>query len=249
MAKTKNTTHFGFKNVPVDEKESLVGGVFSNVAKNYDIMNDFMSAGIHRLWKNTFVRRIAHSPSKDYLDVAGGTGDIAERILKRVRPNSLTLSDINPHMLDEGEKRATNRGLTYPIKWVEGNAENLPFKDNSFDVYTIAFGLRNVTRIDAVLKDAYRVLKPGGQFLCLEFSKVVNPTLAKLYDVYSFNIIPKIGEIVASDHDAYQYLVESIRKFPDQQTLLEKMQNAGMQNCTYENLTHGVVAIHQGWKV
>ena len=213
-------------------------------------MNDLMSGGLHRLWKDAFVRRIRPRRGEVFLDVAGGTGDIAFRIKKRAgKSANITLCDLNTEMLSVGRDRAADKGYTdQDFEWVTGNAEDLPFPDNSFDVYTIAFGLRNVTRIDTALKEAARVLKPGGRFYCLEFSHLEDAMLQKLYDAYSYNAIPVIGQIVAKDRDSYQYLVESIRKFPKQQELASRMATAGLQNCKYENLTFGVVAIHSGIK-
>ncbi len=241
---------FGETQVSPTEKTKRVIGVFDSVASNYDIMNDFMSGGLHRLWKDHLVRKIRPSKGLHYLDVAGGTGDIAFRIRKKAGPDcAITLCDLNTEMLAVGRDRAMDKGFTDDFKWVTGNAEALPLPDESVDVYTIAFGLRNVTHIDTALAEALRVLKPGGRFYCLEFSKVHEPFLARLYDTYSFKLIPKMGEIVAKDRDSYQYLVESIRKFPPQKELVKRMEMAGFRRCRFENLTLGVVAIHEGVKI
>lgn len=241
---------FGTEAVTPETKTRKVIGVFDSVASSYDVMNDLMSGGLHRLWKDHLVRKIRPRKGLHYLDVAGGTGDIAFRIRKKAGPEcSITLCDLNTEMLAVGRDRAMDRGYTDDFKWVTGNAESLPIEDESVDVYTIAFGLRNVTRIDTALKDALRVLKPGGRFYCLEFSRVNEPFLAKIYDAYSYRLIPKIGEIVAKDRDSYQYLVESIRKFPSQRELLKRMETAGFSRCRFENLTMGVVAIHEGVKI
>lgn len=237
------TTHFGFKTVPEGEKESLVRGVFDSVASRYDIMNDLMSGGLHRLWKNDMISWLAPRDGMRILDVAGGTGDIAFRMMKRAKCD-VTVCDINAQMLEEGRNRATNKNLLSGIEWTCGNAEALPLPDATFDAYTIAFGIRNVTHIDNALKEAYRVLKPGGRFLCLEFSKVESDMLRKMYDVYSFNIIPRIGQAVTGSADPYQYLVESIRNFPDQEAFAQMVKDAGFGNVQYRSLTQGVVAIH-----
>lgn len=244
----ESTASFGFRTVGRDDKESLVRDVFSSVAGNYDIMNDLMSGGLHRLWKNDFVRRIHAPSSANILDLAGGTGDIAVRLKARTGA-SVTICDINHDMLKAGWARQFDAGEAEGLRWVCGNAEHLPVLDRSLDVITIAFGLRNVTNIQQALNDAYRALKPGGQFLCLEFSKVSVPLLAKLYDSYSFHVIPKIGEWVAKDRDSYQYLVESIRMFPAQKELVRMMEQAGFSRVRYDNLTFGTVAIHQGWRI
>ncbi|MCB9983234.1 MAG: bifunctional demethylmenaquinone methyltransferase/2-methoxy-6-polyprenyl-1,4-benzoquinol methylase UbiE [Rhodospirillales bacterium] len=243
------STQFGERQVTPEEKTGLVRGVFDSVAENYDIMNDLMSGGLHRLWKDTFVRRIRPKPGQRFLDVAGGTGDIAFRIKKKAPESDITVFDLNPNMLEVGRDRAIDRGWLSDFEWVTGNAANLPFEDNSFDVYTIAFGLRNVTLIDEALREAARVLKPGGRFFCLEFSHVRDPLLAKAYDLYSYNVIPRIGAAVAKDKDSYQYLVESIRKFPTQENLQARMESAGLKNCSFSNLSGGIVAIHHGAKL
>ena len=212
-------------------------------------MNDFMSGGIHRLWKRAFVRRIAPRKEHVILDVAGGTGDISFLMYNASNGADITVSDINPEMLKVGQARAADRGLIGKLKWAEVNAETVPYDDNTFDRYTIAFGLRNVTHIDQALKEAYRVLKPGGKFFCLEFSKPAYEPLRKIYDAFSFGIIPKIGELVANDRESYQYLVESIRQFPHQQGLKIKLENAGFKQVTFENLSGGIAAIHYGVKI
>lgn len=240
---------FGRKSVSPQEKTQKVLGVFDSVAGRYDLMNDLMSGGIHRLWKDTLIRRIRPTPNLTYLDVAGGTGDIAFRLAKAIgTAEPITVSDINASMLEVGKSRAVDRGWLGGFKWVEANAESLPFEDNSFNVYTISFGLRNVTHIDNALKEAYRVLKPGGRFFCMEFSHLDNEVLQKLYDTYSYNIIPKLGRYVTGDEESYQYLVESIRAFPQQGELCERMIEAGFNRAQVESLTFGVVAIHEGWK-
>ncbi|MCE3232953.1 MAG: bifunctional demethylmenaquinone methyltransferase/2-methoxy-6-polyprenyl,4-benzoquinol methylase, partial [Rickettsiaceae bacterium] len=207
-------THFGFKEVDKEEKESLVKGVFSSVASKYDIMNDVMSFGVHRIWKDKFISMLAPKDGSRLLDVAGGTGDIAFRFLKSCKGGGVTVCDINPNMLEEGRKNAIDKNRLNGLEWLCGNAEKLPLPNSSYDYYTIAFGIRNVTDIPAALKEAHRVLKPGGRFMCLEFSKVENSLMANLYDFYSFKVIPQMGKLVANDSESYQYLVESIRKFP-----------------------------------
>lgn len=302
------TTHFGFEEVPLDEKEKLVHGVFQNVASHYDIMNDLMSGGLHRLWKDELVNitgvgpmaaalrcnNVVHDHSSSsvssassassastpsssstnkpgrllsILDVAGGTGDVAFRFLEAAKcPQralssghdeiAVTVCDINPHMLAVGQRRAKDRygpavlESSRALTFVQGNAQNLrpQFPDDAFDIYTIAFGLRNVTEVDLALQEAFRVLKPGGRYLCLEFSKVDNPLLKNLYDTYSFNVIPTVGDVVAGDRESYRYLVESIRQFSDQKQLKQKMQDVGFIHCKYTNMTGGIVAVHEGWK-
>ncbi|MEM6812175.1 MAG: bifunctional demethylmenaquinone methyltransferase/2-methoxy-6-polyprenyl-1,4-benzoquinol methylase UbiE [Pseudomonadota bacterium] len=248
--KNPESTQFGERNVSADEKTALVRGVFDSVADNYDLMNDLMSGGIHRIWKNHFIRKIKPKPGLAYLDVAGGTGDIAFRIKEKIGQNqNITLCDLNWDMLRVGRDRAVDKGWINDFEWVTGNAESLPLPSNSFDIYTISFGLRNVTRIDDALKEAYRVLKPGGRFFCLEFSHVDNPALSKLYDSYSYNVIPKIGKTVANDEESYRYLVESIRKFPKQAQLVQRLKQARFERVFYENLSFGVAAIHKALKV
>ena len=293
-----STTHFGYENVSINDKEDRVKQVFENVADSYDVMNDFMSAGLHRYWKDELLKMTGVEPmskavrrraSLSYannnndsnsssnakqdentsllsiLDVAGGTGDVAFRFIdaancqERAKSSgvdeiSVTVCDINTEMLRVGESRARSKygnaliDESKSLSFIEGNAQYLPFEDESFDIYTITFGLRNVTDVDMALKDAYRVLKPGGRFLCLEFSHVENIPLKQLYDVYSFHVIPKLGEVVANDRDSYQYLVESIRKFCTQDELVKRLENAGFEGCKYTNMTGGIVAVHEGWK-
>lgn len=248
--KNKESQWFGYKPVRPGEKARLVETVFDSVASRYDLMNDLMSGGIHRLWKNKLVAMLHPSPAKILLDVAGGTGDIAFRYRERAGEKAqITVCDINKEMLAVGRDRALNRGYLKGFKWVVGNAESLRFKDNSFDLYTISFGLRNVPKIDDALEEAWRVLKPGGQFFCLEFSQVTNPLFRKIYDEYSFRMIPKIGELVANDRDSYQYLVESIRQFPSQTELATRMRKAGFEKVRFINLSGGIAAIHIGTKL
>lgn len=247
-------TSFGFNAVEDGKKQPLVNEVFHKVAEQYDVMNDFMSAGMHRVWKNAMVATLAppRTPSGDWrnLDVAGGTGDIAFRIVDAADRNvKATVFDINSSMLEVGEIRSKKRGFGDLIEFVEGNAEKLPFENSSFNAYTIAFGIRNVPDINQALREAYRVLKPGGRFLCLEFSEVDVPMLDKFYDQWSMNVIPKIGKIITGDGQPYEYLVESIRKFPDQQTFADMITEAGFEKVTYRNYTGGVAALHSGWKI
>lgn len=242
--------YFGYEEVDPKEKQSKVHDVFASVADSYDLMNDLMSGGIHRLWKNKLIRHIRPRPDHAYLDVAGGTGDIAFRLFKATDGQApITVCDINGEMLKVGERRAIDRGILKGIDWIEGNAETLPFPDNSFDCYTISFGLRNVTNIDNAIKEAYRVLKPGGKFYCLEFSKMRIPGIRKIYDKYSFKLIPKIGEMVANDRESYQYLVESIRQFPSQRNLAKRIGEVGFKRVDYTNLSGGIAAIHTGTKI
>ncbi|MBF0248353.1 MAG: bifunctional demethylmenaquinone methyltransferase/2-methoxy-6-polyprenyl-1,4-benzoquinol methylase UbiE [Alphaproteobacteria bacterium] len=243
----ERTTHFGFKTVREEEKVDLVRGVFDNVASKYDLMNDLMSMGVHRAWKNRFIDRLRPHPGQKLLDVGGGTGDIAFKYLEK-GGDDVTVFDINHEMLEVGRDRAIDRGLLRGIQWMQGNAEELPFEDATFDAYTIAFCIRNVTRIDKALAEARRVLKPGGQFLCLEFSKVVAPVLDTVYDTYSFEILPRIGQLVANDRESYQYLAESIRRFPDQETFKAMIETAGLDVVSYENLTGGISCIHSAWR-
>ena len=247
-----NKTHFGFKEVDRDQKSNLVKNIFSNVAKKYDLMNDLMSAGTHRLWKNNMINCIDFFDNIKIIDVAGGTGDIAFRIAKKAQEKSLNYQievvDINPQMLEVGRSRAVDMNLFSHLNFVENDGENLKFADESFDVFTIAFGIRNFTNIDKGLREAHRVLKKGGKFICLEFSKVEDIFLQKIYDTYSFKIIPKIGEVILKDQDSYQYLVESIRKFPDQKSFTKLIENAGFSRVGYQNLTFGACAIHWGFK-
>jgi demethylmenaquinone methyltransferase / 2-methoxy-6-polyprenyl-1,4-benzoquinol methylase len=248
-----DTTHFGFRDVPVADKASLVRGVFERVAGNYDLMNDLMSAGIHRLWKAELIGTVAPRPGERLLDVAGGTGDIATRFIAAgggaEAGTSAVICDINRAMLEVGRDRALDGGHLAGLTWVAGDAEKLPVASASVDAYTIAFGLRNVTRIDDALAEARRVLKPGGRFFCLEFSRVVVPGLAQLYDLYSFNVLPMLGQVVAGDREAYQYLAESIRRFPPQDELVRRMEAAGLGLARYRNLSGGIAAIHSGWRI
>lgn len=241
------TTHFGYRDVAVEDKTGLVHDVFESVADNYDLMNDLMSFGVHRLWKRLFIATSNIQPGQRVLDLAGGTGDIAALMSKRVGPQgSVVLSDINEAMLTVGRQRMEDRGLVGNIEYSLANAEQLPFADAEFDAVTIAFGLRNVTDQPAALREMLRVLKPGGRAMILEFSKVQFEGLKQLYDGYSFGILPKIGKLVADDEDSYRYLAESIRKHPGQDELADMMVEAGFENVTYRNLTGGVVAIHSG---
>ncbi|KAK4478920.1 hypothetical protein RD792_014427 [Penstemon davidsonii] len=264
---SSHSTSFGFKEVKEEEKSRLVGNVFTNVASSYDLMNDLMSGGLHRLWKERLVSKLNPFPGMKHLDVAGGTGDVAFRILDSINSvgkramrdiqddntldeTQIFVCDINPNMLNVGKKRAKERGLggDKSLIWVEGDAEALKFEDESMDGYTIAFGIRNVTHIEKALSEAYRVLKPGGRFLCLELSHVELPIFKELYDYYSFSVIPAVGQLVAGDRESYQYLVESIRRFPSQDKFASMIVDAGFQKVEYENLVGGVVAIHSGLK-
>ncbi|XP_031550445.1 2-methoxy-6-polyprenyl-1,4-benzoquinol methylase, mitochondrial-like [Actinia tenebrosa] len=258
----QDTTHFGYETVTEEEKTEKVYKVFENVATSYDLMNDAMSFGIHRIWKDKFMKVLNPPPGTQLLDVAGGTGDIAFRFLKYVnrqrsrtyqpskeRESWVTVCDINKYMLEVGKQKANKLNFTSGLSWVAGDAQNLPAKDNSFDAYTIAFGIRNVTRIQEALEEAYRVLRPGGRFLCLEFSEVKNPVISRVYDKYSFNAIPVMGQVLAADWKSYQYLVESIRQFPNQEEFAGMIEDAGFRSVTYENLNIGVAAIHSGFKL
>lgn len=239
-------TDFGFQKVDFQEKTQRVRGVFESVATNYDLMNDLMSLGIHRLWKQEMINQLPLQPKMKILDVAGGTGDISFLMLEKYPHLDLeiTICDLTPSMLQVGRDRAVNRGLVHGVDWVCGNAESLPIPDNSVDVYTIAFGLRNVTHIDQALKEAHRVLKPGGIFACLEFSEVKLSFLSQAYDFYSFSVLPWLGEKVANDRPSYQYLVESIRRFPCQEKLGFMLKEAGMQAVNWKNFMNGVSCLH-----
>jgi len=249
---TADTASFGYRDVPEAEKEGLVREVFSSVARNYDLMNDLMSGGVHRIWKNVFVEWLDPRPGRAYLDVAGGTGDIAFRIADMVRARggeaAIVVCDINAAMLGEGVRRAEAKHEA-AIEWVCGDAEKLPIPDASMDAYTIAFGIRNVTHIQTALEEARRVLKPGGRFLCLEFSRVEAPGLDKIYDVYSMNVLPRIGQMVAGDAEAYRYLAESIRRFPPQNTFAKMIEKAGLSRVQVRNLTGGIAAMHSAWRI
>lgn len=246
-------TAYGFESVSgAGEKQARVDAVFHRVASRYDLMNDLMSGGLHRLWKNAMVSWLApsHRPGWRFVDVAGGTGDIAFRIVEASRRNATgTVLDINGSMLAVGAERAAKRGLDANLSFVEGNAESLALPDNAFDAYTIAFGIRNVPRIDKALEEAHRVLKPGGRFLCLEFSEVEMPFLDRLYEEWSFRAIPAIGQAVAKDRESYEYLVESIRRFPNQANFEAAIRKAGFERVTHRNLSGGIAAIHSGWKL
>jgi demethylmenaquinone methyltransferase/2-methoxy-6-polyprenyl-1,4-benzoquinol methylase len=244
----EKTTHFGFQQVDVDQKQGLVKGVFDSVASKYDLMNDVMSLGTHRLWKNYTVASSNVSKGDKVLDIAGGTGDLAIKFRKKVGDSGkVILSDINGSMLEEGRKNLINHGVI-DVDFIQANAESLPFEDNTFDCVSIAFGLRNVTHKNIALKQMHRVLKKGGSLLVLEFSKVENEMLEKIYDAYSFNLIPKLGQFFANDEDSYQYLAESIRKHPDQETLKAIALDAGFGFCEYHNLSGGIVALHKAIK-
>ena len=244
-----NTTHFGFKQVPKEEKVALVRGVFDSVASQYDVMNDLMSFGIHRLWKRIAVNLANIREGDKVLDLAGGTGDLTALFEKRVGSRGqVVLADINSEMLRTGRDRLINRGLSGNIGYAQVNAEVLPFADNSFDCVCIGFGLRNVTDKDAALRSMQRVLKPGGRVIVLEFSHPIDPITEKVYDFYSFNLLPKIGAIVAKDESSYRYLAESIRMHPKQDELKQMMEAAGLERCEYFNMTQGIVAVHRGYK-
>lgn len=248
-AGTGGDTWFGFERVTTRRKTELVRGVFDSVAGKYDLMNDLMSGGIHRLWKSAMIDWLAPRPGQRFIDVGGGTGDIACRILDRASGSHVTVCDLTPAMLEAGRDRALDQGRLEGLSWVSGNAEHLPVPDMTFDAYTIAFCLRNVGDRLQGLRDAYRVLKPGGRFLCLEFSHVALPPLAKLYDLYSFKLLPWLGARVAGDRDSYQYLVDSIRSFPTQDALAGEMTEVGFRQVKYRNLSGGIAALHSGWRV
>jgi demethylmenaquinone methyltransferase/2-methoxy-6-polyprenyl-1,4-benzoquinol methylase len=253
MKQPEQTTHFGFRDVPLGDKQTLVNDVFHSVASRYDLMNDLMSAGLHRAWKDIMINAL-NPPRGDapfaLLDVAGGTGDIAFRAANAAGLGfHATVCDINTDMLEVGRSRALARHLDQQVSFVEGNAEALAFTDRSFDAYTIAFGIRNVPRIEAALREAYRVLRPGSRFLCLEFSTVDVPGLDRLYDFFSFNVIPPLGRAVTGDAESYQYLVESIRKFPRPSQFAEMIRAAGFSRVKWESLSGGIVALHSGWRL
>jgi demethylmenaquinone methyltransferase/2-methoxy-6-polyprenyl-1,4-benzoquinol methylase len=239
---------FGYRRVRAEDKASLVREVFDSVAPRYDLMNDLMSGGVHRLWKAAMIDWLAPRPSMHLLDVAGGTGDVALRFLDH-GGGRVTVCDINEAMLRVGRDRAIDRGVLWNIEWLVGDAEALPVADRSVDAYTIAFGLRNVTHIERALAEARRVLKPGGRFLCLEFSRVAVPLLGELYDRYSFSVLPWLGRVVAQDREAYQYLAESIRRFPPQDALVRMIEDAGLGLVKYRNLAGGIAALHSAWRV
>lgn len=247
---SENTTHFGFKQVATEDKVSLVRGVFDSVADKYDVMNDLMSLGIHRLWKRVAVQLSNVREGDQVLDLAGGTGDLTTLFKKRVgKTGGIVLADINAAMLINGRNRLIDRGLVGNVQYAQVNAECLPFTDNSFDCVCIAFGLRNVTDKDAALHSMHRILKPGGRVIILEFSHPTNKITEKVYDFYSFSLLPKIGDIVAKDADSYRYLAESIRMHPKQEELKQMMETAGLERCEYFNMTQGIVAVHRGYKI
>ena len=245
----EKSTHFGFQEIPESEKAGRVRGIFGSVAGKYDVMNDAMSLGIHRLWKDAMMDWLAPHSGQRLLDVAGGTGDIAFRFLARAGQGHATVLDITEPMLTEGRRRAEAEAMAHSLDWVVGDAMALPFADNSFDVYTISFGIRNVTRPQEALEEAYRVLRPGGRLMVLEFSQIPNEMLQSVYDLYSFHIIPRLGQVIAGDRDSYQYLVESIRRFPDQESFLSMVRAAGFGNAKYRNLSLGIACLHSGWKL
>lgn len=246
---TQGTTHFGYKTVAAEDKEQLVAGVFHSVAAKYDLMNDLMSFGIHRLWKRFAVDCAGIRPGQKVLDLAGGTGDLTARFARLVGDSGeVVLADINDSMLKVGRDKLRNLGLVNNIRYVQANAEALPFPDNHFDLITIGFGLRNVTDKEAALASMFRVLKPGGRLLVLEFSRPTSELMSKLYDLYSFNVLPRIGQLVTKDGDSYKYLAESIRMHPDQETLKGMMEAVGFEEVSYYNLTQGIVALHRGYK-
>jgi demethylmenaquinone methyltransferase/2-methoxy-6-polyprenyl-1,4-benzoquinol methylase len=246
----ENTTHFGFEQVATEENVRMVRGVFDSVAKNYDIMNDLMSFGIHRIWKKIAIQLAKVRNGDHILDLAGGTGDLTRLFEKRVgKEGQIVLADINSEMLRTGRDRLIDKGLTGNIRYAQVNAECLPFADNSFDCVCIAFGLRNVTDKEAALRSMNRVLKPGGRVIVLEFSHPTDKLTKKVYDFYSFKLLPQIGKFVAKDEDSYRYLAESIRMHPKQDELKQMMENAGLERCEYFNMSQGIVAVHRGYKI
>jgi len=249
----RDDTSFGFRTVAADDKARLVRDVFDSVAARYDLMNDLMSGGIHRLWKSAMIDWLMPRPGLRMIDVAGGTGDIAFRIRERLEAaggaGDILVCDINERMLRVGRNRAVDRGYLDGLEWICADAESLPLPDASVEAYTIAFGIRNVTHVDRALREAFRVLKPGGRFLCLEFSRVEQPWLERVYDAYSFQIVPRIGEAVVGDADSYRYLVESIRRFPNQSRFAEMMTEAGFGQVKWRNLSGGIAAIHSAWRI
>lgn len=247
--KSAKTTHFGYQEVPEDQKAGMVHGVFTNVASKYDIMNDVMSGGVHRIWKDAMMDWLAPHAGQRLLDVAGGTGDVAFRFLKRAPTAEAVVLDMTESMLVAGRQRAEAGTRADQLDWIVGDAMALPFEDNSFDVYTISFGIRNVTRIGDALREAFRILRPGGRLMVLEFSQLPNEAMQKAYDLYSFNVIPRMGKLIANDRDSYQYLVESIRQFPDQESFATMIRESGFENVKFRNLTMGVAALHSGWKI
>ena len=249
MSDAPKTTHFGFQTVNETEKAGMVHGVFTKVASKYDIMNDVMSMGIHRIWKDAMMDWLAPRPGTRLLDVAGGTGDVSFRYLGRAPGSQAVVLDMTESMLIEGRRRAEAESMAERLDWVVGDAMALPFPSNTFDVYTISFGIRNVTRVQDALNEAYRVLRPGGRLMVLEFSQIPNEMMQKAYDLYSFNLIPMMGQVIANDRDSYQYLVESIRKFPDQETFAGMIRKAGFGQVKYRNLSLGIAALHSGWKI
>jgi demethylmenaquinone methyltransferase/2-methoxy-6-polyprenyl-1,4-benzoquinol methylase len=249
MTMEENTTHFGYETVDVHEKAEKVAGVFHSVAGNYDLMNDLMSGGVHRLWKRMAIEMSGVRRGNKVLDIAGGTGDLAAKFSKIVgAKGSVVLADINDSMLKVGRDRLVDQGIVSNVQFSQADAQSLPFPDNTFDVITIAFGLRNVTDKDMALRSMLRVLKPGGRLLILEFSKPISSPLSKVYDRYSFSILPRLGKLFANDAESYQYLAESIRMHPDQKTLLEMLNTAGFVNTDFHNMTGGIVALHRGVK-
>jgi demethylmenaquinone methyltransferase/2-methoxy-6-polyprenyl-1,4-benzoquinol methylase len=246
---TSGTVDFGYRRVAPQEKTRLVQRLFDAVSPRYDLMNDLMSGGIHRLWKAALIDRLAPRPGQTLVDLAGGTGDIALRFRARAKGARVVVCDLSQSMVEKGRDRAIDQGALDEIQWVVGNAEALPLQSMSADACTIAFGLRNVARLERALAEARRILKPGGRFLCLEFSRVALPLLDRAYEIYSFAVLPLLGQIVAGDRDAYQYLVESIRRFPPQEVLADAMRAAGLERVGWRNLSGGIAALHSGWRL